>query len=79
MKIKDFLAGTLIGHIVLVETLLASPVFVVGLWLNTQAGTLNFGTALEMALMIFGAGAGAAFGLWFTVTRQLARQRRTDR
>lgn len=79
MSIKDFLAGTLLGHIVLVETLFALPVLAIGIWLNVEAGTLNLGTGLEMAIIVLGAGAGAAAGLWFTVSRHLAPRSRLDR
>jgi hypothetical protein len=75
VKKADFIFGTLIGNIILVQCVFAVPMLIVGFVANAKSGTLNLRSATEMAIIVSGAATFAAAGLWFTVIRDLSKRR----
>jgi hypothetical protein len=75
-RLRNWLAGTLAGHVVLVEACFAIPVFLAISAVNGALGILTPAGALRAASFWMLLGALAAGLIWFTITApQLRRER----
>jgi hypothetical protein len=72
--IKQWISGTLQGHLVFFEIIAGLPAIIYGLVSNELEGTLTASFAVVMILELIAIVAVAAAAVWYTITLPLIRR-----